>query len=230
MSDRFPGSELNASIPILWRCFHFHAYFPFPQKPERLDYPAFQRAIALLAAGGNLRLGDNADGITIDVDRYPNANARAEKQLWIMFKSLSIRIPQPTESESIETSEANLSTTEEDLMDVLCLAQPHDPCIMPAPIEELRPHAKRILNSSRPYACSSIPRGDFLTLIKLLLSTQMNKPVRFSQVHTARTFPTLAIDLLDGLANSVVDRFSSNENGEIDWHGFNNVMSTYLVR
>ena len=55
---------MNASIPLLWRCLHFHACFPFPRETDRLDYSAFQRVIGLLAAEGTLCLGDN-NGVSI---------------------------------------------------------------------------------------------------------------------------------------------------------------------
>ncbi|CAD6590268.1 MAG: hypothetical protein ASARMPREDX12_004235 [Alectoria sarmentosa] len=230
LSNRFPGPELNASIPILWRCFHFHAYFPFPQKPERLDYSAFQRAIGLLAAEGNLRLGDNADGVTMDADKYPDTNARALKRLSILFKSLSIE-SRLNQLKSIGSSVADWSSTEEHLMDVLCLTQPDDPCIMPAPIEELRPHAERILSSSTPYTCSLIPRRDFLRLLKLLLSVQLIEPEWGSHepyFHTGHVLIHPGSDTLQGAADALLRRFTSSEKSDVNWHSFKNVLSVYV--
>lgn len=225
LGKRFPVSELQASIPILWRCFHFNAYFPFPHEAEQLDYSAFQRAIGLLAADGSVRLGDNADGITMDADRYPDAIARASKRLCIMFKSLSIQNSHAIRPEPTQSSVANFPTTEEDLMDVLCLTQPDDACIMPAPMEELRPHAKRILRTPISNAHYSIPCADFRRLIRLLLCI---RPERSPCVRAVCALPTLDIDLLDGIADALLKHFNPNERSDISWHEFNNVISTYL--
>ena len=169
----------------------------------------------------------------MDADRYPDANARASKRFGIMFKSLSIQSPRPNGTQSIESGVTDLSTTEEDLMDVLCLTQPDDPCIMPAPIEELRPHAKRILSSSSPYACSSIPRGDFMSLLKLLLSVQLDKPEWGSHepyFHTGRILTHPDSEILQGAADALLKRFTTNEKSDIEWHVVKNVLSVYLVR
>ena len=224
---------MNSSIPLLWRCFHFHAYFPFPRETDRLDYSAFQRAIGLLAAEGNLRLGDNADGITMDRDRYPDANARASKRLWILFKSLSTRTPLPDDNRSTESSVLDLSTTEDDLMDVLALTQPDNPCIMPAPIEELRPHAKRILGSSKFHKYYSITQRDFLSLLKLMLSIQMDKPEWGSHqpyFNTGRILLPPNPEILRGAADAILRSFNHEVRGDIEWHGFHKVLSVHLVR
>ena len=233
MSKRFPGSEFNASIPILWRCFHFRAYFPFPQRPERLDYSAFQRAIAQLAAEGNQRFGENADGVTMDADKYPDANARALKELWLLFKSLSIQMPCSKRSSSIESSSVvDLPTAEEDLMEVLCLTQPDNACIMPAPMEELRPHAARILSPSTQYTCSSVPREDFLGLLKLILSIQLDKPEwgpHEPYFHTGRILLRPNPDILEGAVDAIMRRSTSDEKTDVDWHLFKNILSVHLV-
>ena len=169
----------------------------------------------------------------MDTDVYPDGNARTMKKLWIMFKSLTISSPHPSPPELIESSVVKLSTTEEDLMDALCLTQPDDPCIMPAPMETLRPHAKRILSSSTPYACSSIPRGDVLSLLKLILSVQLDKPKWGSHqpyFYTGRILVYPDPEVLQGAADAILRRSTSDEKRDIDWHIFQNVLSIYLVR
>ena len=224
---------MNASIPLLWRCFHFHAYFPFPRETGRLDYSAFQRAIGLLAAEGNLRLGNNADGITMDRDRYPDANARASKRLWILFKSLSARTPLPDQYKSTDSSVLDLSTMEDDLMDVLALTQPDNPCIMPAPIEDLRPHAKRILGSSKCHTYYSIPQRDILSLLELMLSIQIDKPEWGSHqpyFNTGRILLPPNLEILRGAADSILESFSHEVTADLGWHEFHKVLSVHLVR
>lgn len=231
MSNRFPGSELNASIPILWRCFHFHAFFPFSQKLQRINYSAFQRAIGFLAVEGNLRLGDNADGITMDADRYPDASARAYKRFWILFRSLSSRCLTSNGPKLVETNVAGLSNTEEDLMEVLALTQSDNACIMPAPIEELRPHARRILNSTQ-YTYSSIPHAEFLSLLRLILSVQLDTPQwgdHEPYFYTGRVLIPPDPDIIQGTANAILRKSTSSEKGNVDWSSFQNIVNIDLV-
>ena len=219
-------------MPILWRCLRFHAFFPFPQKPQRLDVNAFQRAIGFLAAEGNLRLGDNADGITMNADRYPDDSARASKRLWMLFRSLASPSAGAGEPKVVETSLVGLSNTEEDLMEVLALIQPDNSCIMPAPIEELRPHARRILGHSTSYTYSSIPRGDFLSLLKLILSVQLDKPEWGNHepyYYTGRILASPDPDILQGAADAILKMSISGETEDVDWRSFQNISNVYLV-
>ena len=224
---------MNASILLLWRCFYFHAYFPFPRETDRLDYGAFQRAIGLLAAEGTLCLGDNKWGIYVDRDRYPDANARASNRLWILFKSLSTRNPLPDHCRSTKSSILDLSTTEDDLMDILALTQPNNPCIKPAPIEELRPHAKRILGSSKCHTYSSIPQREFLGLLKLMLSNQIDKPEWVNHqpyFSTGRVLLHSNQEILRGAADAILRSFVYEGTANIEWHEFHQALSVYLVR
>ena len=188
--------------------------------------------MGLLAAEGNLRLGSNSNGITMDADRCPNAKARASKQLWILFRSLSSQNSHPSELKVPEASVADLSTIEEDLMEVLALTQPDNMCIMPAPMEELRPHATRILDSSTPYICSSFPREDFRELLKLILSIQLDKPewgTEQPRFHTGRILVQPNLDILQGASDTIMRLFTSSENKDVDWHDFKDTLSVYLV-
>ncbi|KAM0800037.1 hypothetical protein BDR22DRAFT_259109 [Usnea florida] len=240
LSKSFGGTDLNASIPLLWRCFYFHAYFPFPRETDRLDYSAFQRAIGLLAAEGTLCLGDDKWGTYMDRDRYPDANARASKRLWILFKSLSTRNPLPDHCRSTKSSVLDLSTTEDDLMDVLALTQPDNPCFILAPIEELRPHAKRILSSSKCHTYSSIPQREFLGLLRLMLSIQIDKPEWANlQPGTGLILPYFSTgrillhsnqDILRGAADAILRSFIYKGTANIEWHEFHKALSVYLVR
>lgn len=190
--------------------------------------------MGFLAAEGNLRLGDDADGTFVDTDIYPDdgARARATKRLWIMFRSLSSHSFHQGGPKSIEPTVSDLSDAEEDLMDVLALTQPNDHCIMPAPIEELRPHAKRILGSSTPGSYPSISRGDFLSLLKLILSIQLDKPTwgpHEPYFYTGRVIQRPSPDTLQGATDAILRRLTSSEKGDIDWHVFNDVLNAYLV-
>ena len=169
----------------------------------------------------------------MDRDRYPDANARASKRLWLLFKSLSTRTALPDHHRSTESSVLDLTTTEEDLMDVLALTQPDNPCIMPAPIEELRPHAKRILGSSRFHTYYSIGQGDFLSLLSLMLSIQIDKPEWGSHqpyFNTGRILQPPNREVLRRAADAILRSFSREETADIKWHEFHKALSVHLVR
>ena len=219
-------------MPTVWRCLCFHAFFPFPQKQRRLEYNAFQRAIGFLAAEGNLRLGENADGITMNADRYPDDSARASKRLWMLFRSLAGHSAEVEEPKVVDINLAGLSSTEYDLMEVLALTQPDNACIMPAPIEELRPHARRILGSSTPRTYSSILRGDFLSLLKLLLSIQLDMPEwgdHEPYYYSGRILDSPDPDVLQGAADAILKKSIPDETEDIDWLSFQNILNVYLV-
>lgn len=117
-------------------------------------------------------------------------------------------------------------------MEVLALTQPDNACIMPAPIEELRPHAKRILNSSTRYTYSSIPRAEFLNLLKLILSVQLDKPQwgdHEPYFYTGRVLTPPDPDMIQGTANALLRKSTSSEKGDFDWLSFQNVLNVDLV-
>ena len=117
-------------------------------------------------------------------------------------------------------------------MEALALTQPDDACIMPAPIEELRPHAKRIMSSITRYTYSSIPRGEFLSLLKLCLSVQLDKPewgTHEPYFFTGRALTPPDPDILQGAADAILRKSTSGEKSDVDWHSFQNVLSVYLV-
>ena len=182
-----------------------------------------------MAAEGNLRLGDNADGVTMNADRYP----RASKRLWMLFRSLAGHSAEVNEPKVVETNLAGPSSTEDDLMEVLALTQPDNPCIMPAPIEELRPHARRILGSSTPCTSSLIPRGDFLSLLELILSVQLDKPEwgeHEPYYYSGRILFAPDPDILRGAADAILKNSVSSETKDVDWRSFQNMLNVYLVR
>lgn len=170
LQTRFPRVALEASIPILWRYLHFHAYFPFPQQScQQIDCEAFQRAVVLLASDGSVRLGYSSIGIEIDADRDGALNSQ-----WRMFRSLAI--PSLTKVVSKTTpSEKDVPQWSQidDLLDVLDLVQPPRVPYGPTWREDFRPHASRILRGSEFYTYSSIPRLELLGLLTLLLNISL---------------------------------------------------------
>ena len=168
----------------------------------------------------------------MDADTCPDDSARASKHLWGLFRSLSTSPSDLDRHKLMKSNAVDLSSTEEDVIEVLALTQPDNPCIMPAPIEELRPHAKRILSSSTPYDFSSIPLEDFFSLLKLMLSVQLDKPEWSSHepyFHSGRVLKHTNPDILHGAAGAILRSSTSSEKRDIDWQLFKNILSVHVV-
>ena len=169
----------------------------------------------------------------MNADRYPDDSARASERHWMLFRSLADHSAEVNEPKVVGTNLAGLSSTEDDLMEVLALTQPDNPCIMPAPIEELRPHARRILGSSTPCIYSLIPRGDFLSLLELILSVQLDKPEwgeHEPYYYSGRILSAPEPDILRGAADAILKKSISSETKDVDWRSFQNILNAHLVR
>ena len=171
----------------------------------------------------------DAHGRDMDDGRYLSEDFRASSRLRLTFRSLSV-LPFRTSGPGLPKSKENeISTAEEDILDVLLLVQPCDPCLMSISREEMLPHAQRIGSSTR-HTDSPIPREDFLNLLKLLLSVQMDPPKRFGSFQTAHSMPETDINVLNEVAGALLRRFVPDEKSDIDWPIFKSVLDTYLVR
>ncbi|OJJ70343.1 hypothetical protein ASPBRDRAFT_197056 [Aspergillus brasiliensis CBS 101740] len=66
LAKAHPGTPFpDKAIDVLWSSFYFHAYHPFPRvdvEHGKLEFPAFQRALGLLALQGAGRLGSVENG------------------------------------------------------------------------------------------------------------------------------------------------------------------------
>ena len=153
-----------------WRCFLFHAYFPFPTPSSRLvDYSAFKRAVTLLVSNGALHLGEDAIGAAM----YPevdDAEVRAFRTLWRMFRSFTVRVPCIDGSELAE-SKQDVRSEAEDLLEILSLVQPADTCLQTVRHKSLQPHSSRISNSSDVYVYTTSPYEDLCSVETMILIT-----------------------------------------------------------
>jgi len=159
---------LTRSIRILWRCFRFHAYFPFPElSPDKIDGAAFIRAMGLLASGGFSRLG---------CDWFGNYTTPREGDSDLILSDMgrllrSLAIPVALREGNDQTAKGSQV---EDLLDVLTLVHPPSVPYGSTTQEELRDHANKILSSTKPYNFCSIPREESLSLITLLLTLRQD--------------------------------------------------------
>lgn len=219
MSSRFPGCDaLDASIPILWRCFHFHACYPYPKTPsQRLNYTAFKRAVALLSSDGSEHLGTDAMGADAYYELKLDPDVHTYLRLWKMFRSLAVQSTGTVVPDTAVYEEARESEMD-DLIDVLALIQPADVNIMSLRREKMRPLVNRILGSSEPHVHTSIPRGELFSLLKLFLSFQVDKPEQDNDIAHVN-------GVRDRLAKAVLRCFTLDEESDIDFQSFKQAIS-----
>lgn len=168
----------EASIQLLWRCFYFYAYHPFPRDTTdgKLDSAAFQRAVALLVVQGTDILGtqDGGDYFWRNDDAYfRKAN----------FESIfrSIGLPENTDRPSNHLDYDSTSILEA-AMDVLAMTQPHTVSLAPSP-DQLRPAAQKLLGEGASQRRYRIGREDLSALLSLLLRLRLREAKWGSRFH-----------------------------------------------
>lgn len=182
-------------MPILWRCVHFYAYHPFQHTaPDRLDYKAFQRAIALLAVQGTDLLGTDEYG-----DSYwHNSRDFAEKaDFQRILRSLSVPVEE-VKYESVDVLN--------DAMDVLATVQPRMPPFSPSN-GELEPVARRVLGDGMSVRYE-LQRKDLVVLVDLMLKLKLYTPRWGDRFHhgtlersDSEGLPDVLVDALGDLSN-----------------------------
>jgi hypothetical protein len=151
----------EAVIQLLWRCFHFYAYHPFPLDTSegRIDWEAFQRAVTMLAAHGSDLLG-----VIEDIDcywRFAGDDLYNQAKLNRIFRSIG------TPERSTELDEESRHMVEE-ATDVLAMTQPF--YMHNGPHEhELTPTARRLLREDQVRTRRRVRREDLKTLFSILL-------------------------------------------------------------
>ncbi|KAJ5612724.1 hypothetical protein N7510_005918 [Penicillium lagena] len=143
-----PGATIpDASIDVLWSCFYFYAYHPFPRYDadhQKLDRPAFERAISLLAFHRTEILGTLGDGIGYwRISRQQNQH----------------------------TSNPSLSI-DDDMMDVLAMTKPNIEKGFPSS-DQLTPAVQRLLKGANP--SYKLHLNDLATLLGLFSRMRVHK-------------------------------------------------------
>lgn len=225
LQNRFGKSkELEGSMPLLWRCFQFHAYFPFViDSPHSIDWGGFQRAIAFLAADGEEKLGFDAIGEIID---HRN---REFYSLRRMYRSMAGRYKGIFRQSACMDHDFSEWSCEGDLLDILALVQPGHPSIRTVRREEMKEHADRILGPLDGYNYAYIPYNELMNLIKLLLSFRLEKPQRGAPFNTACPRDQVDEGLRDRLAKAIMDQFTAQVSVDVQWSSFERALKNYVV-
>ncbi|OJJ35056.1 hypothetical protein ASPWEDRAFT_489922 [Aspergillus wentii DTO 134E9] len=176
------------AIPILWRCLHFYAYHPFQHTaPDRLDYKAFQRAIALLAVQGTDLLGTDEYG---DAYWHNNREYAEKADFKRIFRSISVPVEE-VKYESVDVLN--------DAMDVLAMVQPRMMPFLPSQ-SELEPVVRRVLGDGISVRYD-LQRKDLVVLVDLMLKLRLYTPRWGDNFH----YGTFERSDSGGLADILVD-------------------------
>ena len=158
----------EAAVQLLWRCFHFYAYHPFPRNSTdgKLDSAAFQRAVALLVVQGTELLGTQDGGDYFwrnDEDFFRKSNFER------IFRSIGL--PENTDRTSVHLDHGSTSSLE-DAMDVLAMTQPQTVSLAPSP-NQLGSAARKLFSEGVFQERCRVARMDLSTLLSLLLQLRL---------------------------------------------------------
>jgi hypothetical protein len=173
IESSYPGlNPSKASLQLLWRCFHFYAFYPFPHDAinDKVDYNAFHRALMLLVARGTDLLGmvDNEGWHWRRDESYiPQANLQR------IMRSIGSTDRTYEKSRDIV---AEFDPAVDETMDVLKMIAPFQMHCGPWE-DHLHPVARRLLGES----IRSRPRAsweDLSELLSLVLRLKLLKTKR----------------------------------------------------
>ena len=158
----------EAAVQLLWRCFHFYAYHPFPcdSTDGKIDSAAFQRAVALLAVQGTEILGTQDEGDYFwrhDDAFFHKSNFER------IFRSIGLQ--ENTDRPSIHLDHGSTSSLE-DVMDVLAMTQPQTVSLAPSPYQ-LGPAARELFSKDVCQERCQVSRKDLSRLLSLLLRVRL---------------------------------------------------------
>ncbi|KAJ5620840.1 hypothetical protein N7510_004824 [Penicillium lagena] len=202
----------EAVVQLLWRCFLYFAYHPFPRdvtNSAQVDSSGFQRAVSLLAAQGTDILGTQEEGDYFwrhDDAFFHTADYKRTLR--------SIGLPDDINNQPTD------SGLEEDVMDVLAMTQPQSVSLAPSP-DQLGPAARKLLDEGPTRTQYRVARRDLSTLLSLLLRLRLYKAKWGSYFHYG-TFDS-AEPGDEKLANILVNGLGEVRDGE-------NLTSKQLLR
>ncbi|OKP14801.1 hypothetical protein PENSUB_5865 [Penicillium subrubescens] len=198
-------------VQLLWRSFHFYAYHPFSQNSigGRIDWKAFQRAVAMLAAQGADLLG-----VKEEIEsywRFDGENLYDQAKLKRIFRSIG------TPEKSTELSDESRHILEE-ATDVLAMTQPF--FMHNGPHEhQLTPTAQRLLGEDLIGTRRRVTQKDLKMLLNILIRLSLFKEnwgLSFPFGGFGPTEPGA-----DGLANILASELKGGQRQE--YLGFNRV-------
>ena len=168
----YPYADFSDTIiNLLWTCFYFYAYHPFPRGDVgggRIGWPAFQRSVSLLALRGTKLLGTLEDG---DYSwRYDESFTHR-----VNFNRILRSISLPGDADTQQQLQPGCDTSTlivDDVMDVLAMTQPQDISVHPSP-DLLKPVAQKLISESATPMQDWIKGEELSLLLSLLLRLRL---------------------------------------------------------
>ncbi|PYI04460.1 hypothetical protein BO78DRAFT_449873 [Aspergillus sclerotiicarbonarius CBS 121057] len=202
----------DAAIDVLWSCFYFYAYHPFPRENAnggKLELPAFQRALTLLALRGTTLLGTvNEDGQPGPYWRSLRCPSTGLSNIDRIFRSISEVSHEPNPGTQIVDSSTFII---EDVMDVLATTYPSHIKFSPW-YPELKEVAEGLLEDRVPQY--QLKDNDLTALVSMILRLRLHKPTwgedgeHFHYGSFAESNPQV-----EELANVMVQQFQPRQKG-----------------
>lgn len=158
----------DTAIDVLWSCFYFYAWHPFPRSDAdtgRIERPAFERALILLAYKGTGILGTILSVMTQAKVHWAYVNGRSctcRHNIDRIFRSIS-----HVHTNVQQSSNNSQSYLEDDMLDIVATTQPHKTKGIPG-YETLSPTGQRLLRSKGANYQSQLHSRSLTTLLSLL--------------------------------------------------------------
>ncbi|RAL16977.1 uncharacterized protein BO97DRAFT_467494 [Aspergillus homomorphus CBS 101889] len=171
----------DIAIDVLWSCFCFYAYHPFPLPDagdKKLDLSAFERGLILLALQGTKLLGLVDDGFGHCWWRNEEP-CNCKLRLNRIFRSISLVVDRQSTSDS-PVAGFDPSITD-DVIDAILPTFPAHPKLHPS-LEQLKPLAERLREERRTDQLP-IKANDLAALLCLLLRLRVHKSTWSRDFH-----------------------------------------------
>ncbi|EAW08792.1 uncharacterized protein ACLA_097300 [Aspergillus clavatus NRRL 1] len=162
----------DTAINVLWTCFYFYAYHPFPLPgagDRKLELPAFERGFILLSLQGTRLLG-------IVEDDFGHCWGRVEDtcscrfRINRIFRSLSLVNCQSSSDPQVAGFDTFIT---DDVIDVILTIFPSHPKLHPS-LEQLKPLAERLLQRRTDQYQMKV--SDLATLLCLIMRLRVYQP------------------------------------------------------
>ncbi|PYI12677.1 hypothetical protein BO78DRAFT_356966 [Aspergillus sclerotiicarbonarius CBS 121057] len=166
----------DTAINVLWSCFCFYAYYPFPLPgagDKKLELPAFERGFILLSLQGAWLLGNVDDGFGYSRGRTQEP-CRCGFRINRIFRSISL-----SSSDSPVAGSDTFIT--DDVIDALLPIFPAHPKLFPSIDKQLKPLAERLLDGRTDQY--QIKVNDLAALLGLLMRMKVYKPTWGRDFH-----------------------------------------------
>ncbi|OOF96900.1 hypothetical protein ASPCADRAFT_145720 [Aspergillus carbonarius ITEM 5010] len=181
LASTHPDTDIpDTAIDVLWSCFCFYAYHPFPlpgASNRKLELPAFERGLILLSLQGTRLLGTlNDDG---HGHYWGRSNEPCNCQLRInrIFRSISL-IDRHSSSDSQGTIYDTLIT--DDVIDAILPIFPAHPKLSPS-LNQLKPLAENFIKDRTDQY--EMKFNDLASLLCLILRLRIDKQTYSQEFH-----------------------------------------------